>query len=263
MTNPYTHWILSTQDHIATLTLNRAHAMNSLTAETLYELEGISKRVAEDEDIWALVLTSAGEHFSVGVDVGAIGQMVGQDPQAYRAHLGRLQACLDAFESIPQPTIASIRGYCIGGGLLMALCCDFRVADTSAIFYLPEVALGIAVIMGTQRITRVAGIPATKAMVLLAERFSAQQAQTYGLLHDLVAPDVLASRVEQLAHRFRQLPPRTVRVAKRIIDEGASMTLADSQQLEMTLQEELLTSEDFQEGVRAFFEKRPPRFTGH
>lgn len=258
----YTNWHLSIQDHVATLTLNRPQAMNSLTPETLYELEAISKQIAEDRDIWALILTSAGEHFSVGVDVSAIGQMVGQDPQAYRAHLGALQACLDAFEAIPQPTIACIRGYCIGGGLLMALCCDFRIADTTAIFYLPEVALGIAVIMGTQRITRVAGIAATKAMVLLAERFSAQQAQAYGLLHDLVTPEALIPRVEQLANRFRQLPPRTVRIAKRIIDEGAGMTLAESQALEMTLQEDLLTSEDFAEGVRAFFEKRPPRFTG-
>lgn len=192
-----------------------------------------------------------------------IQEMVGQDEQAYRDNLRDLQDCLDTFENLPQPIIAEIRGYCIGGGLLLACCCDFRVADTTASFHLPEVQLGIAVIMGTQRLTRIAGIANTKEMVMMAERFTAEEAKAYGLLHNLVQPEELDQITEDFAIRLSQLPPRTVRIAKQIIDEGATMTLRESQDLEIELQATLLDSPDFAEGVSAFFEKRSASFTGN
>ncbi len=258
----YANWLLKVDDHIATLTLNRTHAMNSLTPDTLHELRAIAHSLRDNDAVWAVILEGAGPHFSVGVDVGAIGQMMGQDPDAYQANLLDLQDCLDQFEALPMPTIAKIRGHCIGGGMLLTLCCDFRLADTTVRFYVPEVRLGIAVVMGTQRITRIAGIGATKAMVLLAEPFGAATADNYGLLHGIAEPADLDSTVNEFAGKFRNLPPRTIRIAKRIIDEGATMTLRDSQNFEAELQSTLLNDADFAEGVAAFFEKRPPQFTG-
>jgi enoyl-CoA hydratase/carnithine racemase len=258
----YQNWVLEIDQPIATLTLNRAEQMNSLTSETLHELRDIAHVLRDNREVWVIILQSAGEHFSVGVDVNQIQVMVGQDEAVYRENLRDMQDCLDTFEALPQPIIAKIKGYCIGGGLILACCCDFRVADETAMFHLPEVQLGIAVIMGTQRLTRIAGIPNTKEMVMLAERFDAEKAHTYGLLHNLVDPEELDEVAEDLAIRFSKLPPRTVSIAKQIIDQGATMPLRESQDLEMTLQAGLLNSPDFKEGVDAFFEKRSAQFTG-
>lgn len=258
----YQNWTLTIDQKIATLTLNRVEKLNALTTETLHELRDIANTIKDSHDVWAIILQSKGDHFSAGVDVSQIQAMVGQDEQAYRDNLRDLQDCLDTFEALPQPIIAKIKGYCIGGALLLACCCDFRVADTSASFHLPEVQLGIAVIMGTQRLTRIAGIANTKEMVMMAERFNAEKAESYGLLHNLVEPEELDEVVEDFAIRLSQLPPRTVQIAKQIIDKGASIPLRDSEDMEIDLQAPLLNSSDFAEGVSAFFEKRSPSFTG-
>ena len=258
----YHNWQLAIDNRIATLTLNRPKALNCLTPDTLHELRDISQMLNENRDVWAVILEAEGDHFSVGVDVKSIRGMVGQNEGAFRRNLRDLQDCLDAFEAIRQPTIGKISGYCIGGGLLLAMTCDFRIADETATFHLPELRLGIAVLMGTQRLTRVAGMANTKAMVLLAERFDAQQAMAYGILNDVVGQGELDDAVQHLAEKFLKLPPRTVSVAKRIIEEGDTLSLRKSQDLEINLQATLLNSPDFEEGVNAFFEKREAQFKG-
>lgn len=258
----YQNWLLSVDDRVATLTLNRPEKLNSLTPDTLHELRDAAHYLGSQPEVWTVVLAGAGQHFSVGVDVNVIGSLRGQAPDDFRDTLLDLQDCLDTFEKLDKPKIARLQGYSLGGGFLLALCCDFRIASAEATFGFPEVKRGIAVVMGTQRITRLVGPAVAREVVLLAENFDAQTALGYGFVNRVVAPDDLDAATDALADKFRRLPPRTVSIARQIIDEGASMTLRESQELEIALQAQLLDSPDFDEGVRSFFEKREPRFRG-
>jgi enoyl-CoA hydratase/carnithine racemase len=258
----YRHWLLSQEAHVANMTLNRPDAMNSLTAEVLYELRDISAYLRSRRDVWAVVVQGQGKHFSAGIDVNVIQERLDHPAQANREFLLGLQQCLDDFEALEKPTIARLSGFCIGGGLILALCCDFRIASQRTIFSLPEVKLGLGVIMGTQRITRVAGVAATKEMILLSQRFNASDALAYGLVNRVVPPDELDGAVAALAEKFRVLPPRTVGIAKRIIDVGHNMSMRESQDLEIEAQMEIWDSPDLREALESHLEQRRPQFTG-
>ncbi|UCC62513.1 MAG: enoyl-CoA hydratase/isomerase family protein [Anaerolineae bacterium] len=258
----YQHWLLTQEGHVATLTLNRPQATNNLTAETLYELRDVTAYLRGRKDVWAVVIQGQGRHFSTGMDVNLIKSRLDQPESANRQFLSRLQRCLDDFEALEKPTIAKLHGFCIGGGLILALCCDFRIASQRTVFSLPEVKLGLGVIMGTQRLTRVVGLAAAKEIILLGERFGARRAQAYGLLHQVVPPDELDAAVAALADKFQKLPPRTVGIAKRIINLGYNLSIGDSQDLEIDAQLELLDSPDLHEAIESYLEKRRPEFTG-
>jgi enoyl-CoA hydratase/carnithine racemase len=258
----YQHWLLTEQAHTATLTLNRPEAQNNLTPETLYELRDVTAYLSTRKRIRAVIVQGEGKSFSIGLDVNLIRDRFDQPEQANRDFLLGLQLCLDEFEALEKPTIAKLHGFCLGGGLILALCCDFRVASQRTVFGLPEVRLGIAVIMGTQRVTRVAGVAATKEMILLGRRFNASAARAYGLVHQVVPPDDLEAAVAALADKFLVLPPRTVGIAKRIIDAGYNMSMRDSQELEIDAQVEVLDGPDAREAMESFLEQRRPRFVG-
>ena len=258
----YQHWLLTQEAHIATLTLNRPEAQNNLTPETLYELRGIAANLRSRKEAWVVVVQGQGRHFSTGIDVNLIKARLDQPETTNREFLHGLQQCLDEFEALEKPTIAKLHGFCIGGGLILALCCDFRIASQRTIFSLPEVRLGIGVIMGTQRLTRVVSSATAKEIILLGGRFTARTAQAYGLLHRVVPPDELDSAVAALAIKFQKLPPRTVGIAKRIIDWGQDLPLRASQDLEIDAQAELFDSPDLREAIESYLEKREPKFTG-
>ena len=258
----YQNWLLTEEGRVATLTLNRPQAMNNLTAETLYELRDVTTYLRTKKDVWVVVVQGQGRHFSTGMDVRLFKERLDASEKANREFLLSLQRCLDDFESLEKPTVAKLHGFCIGGGLILALCCDFRVASRRTVFSLPEVRLGLGVIMGTQRITRLVGVAVTKELILLGKRFNAQAAQAYGLLHRVVSPDELDATVAALAVKFSRLPPRAVGIAKRIIDAGHNLSVRESQDLEIDAQAELLDSPDLREAVESFLENRRPTFIG-
>jgi enoyl-CoA hydratase len=250
------------EGHVATLTLNRSEASNNLTAETFYELRHITARLRERESVWVVIVQGRGRHFSTGIDVNMVKERLDMPEDANRRFLLGLQECLDDFEALEKPTIAKLHGFCIGGGLILALCCDLRIASQRAVFILPEVRLGLAVIMGTHRVTRVAGVAAAKEMILLGERFNAATAQRYGLVHQVVPPAELDGAVAALAGKLCRLPPRTVGIAKRIINRGQDLSPREGQDLEIDAQAELFDSADLREAVASFLAGREPRFSG-
>lgn len=258
----YQHWELEFEDHIATLTLNRPADSNSLLPQTLHELADITEEVGANKDVWVVILQGQGVHFSIGIDVDVIRQMPDLDEVSFRQELGALQRDMDAFEALEVPTIAKLNGFCLGGGLIMALCCDFRIASERTIFGFPEVKRGIPVLMGTHRLTRVIGPATAKEMILLAELIKADQALSLGLIHEVVPQDELNNKTAALADKFLKLPPRTVRATKRIFHEGRSLSLKESQALEIETQVELMDSSDMREALQSFFDKRPPEYTG-
>ncbi|MEO1652785.1 MAG: enoyl-CoA hydratase/isomerase family protein [Bacteroidota bacterium] len=261
MAKKYQHWILEIKDKIAHLILNRPEMKNRLDDTTLSELQEITQVLRDDPEVWVVILKSNGDTFSAGVDVNLIGRLVGQDEQVFKDNLKALQVVLDEFEALEKPTIAAMQGAAIGGGVILALCCDFRIAADNVLFGFPEVKRSIGVIMGTQRITRTIGISHTKELVLLGNNINGEKALWMGLINDLVPLNKLEEQAQKLAEQFLALPPLAVGLSKKIIQEGQFMERA-GQDLEMEAQSKLLQTEDFKEAIASFFEKRKPLFKG-
>ena len=261
MNNHFEHWIIEIKNHIAYLTLNRPDKKNRIDQLTLMELGDITQLLRNDSEVWVVVLQANGDCFSAGVDVSLIGSMIGQKTEVYRENLKTLQGFLDDFEALEKPTIAALQGPVIGGGMILALCCDFRIAAQNVVFELPEVKRSIGVIMGTQRITRTIGITPTKEMVMLGAKVPAERALQIGLVNKVVPRDQLVAQSVAFAEQFLELPPLAVGVCKKIINEGQFLDRS-GQDLEIEAQAKLLATHDFQEAIASFFEKRKPVFKG-
>ncbi|MEM6629918.1 MAG: enoyl-CoA hydratase/isomerase family protein [Bacteroidota bacterium] len=257
----YAHWLLEIKDHIAYLTLNRPSQKNRIDTITLTELGDITQVLETDPEVWVVILQAKGDVFSAGVDVSLIGSMMGQDLASYRSSLRNAQAFLDAFEALEKPTIAALQGYVVGGGMILSLCCDFRIAAENVVFQLPEVKRSIGVIMGTQRITRTIGVSRTKEMVMLGKPVHADLALQMGLVNQLVPYAQLSEQTHNFARQFLELPPLAVGLCKKIINEGQFLERA-GQDLEIEAQAALLKTDDFKEAISSFFEKRKPNFLG-
>jgi E-phenylitaconyl-CoA hydratase len=250
---------------IGLITINRPEAMNAIDPETTEELSKAWLDFREDPDLWVGILTGAGDKaFSAGADLKKLIPFLAKlSPIARREReekfpgLGGITRGLNIWK----PIIAAINGFCLAGGLEMALACDLRVAADHATFGLLEVSRGIIPgAGGTQRLPRM--IPMAKAMemILLAQRIDAQEALRLGLVNRVVPlPEVLPTAMK-MAEAILQNGPLAVRAAKEAVLRGLSMTLDEGLRLECVLQSYLLTTEDAIEGPRAFAEKRKPQY---
>jgi enoyl-CoA hydratase/carnithine racemase len=256
------HWLFSVSGGVATLSLNRPEHGNNINLECLEELRQLSRQIQEDAAIRVVILRSEGRHTSIGMDVSVIGQMAGQQYKPYAEHLGAGQRCIDAFEAISRPIIAEIKGFCIGAGIILAACADFRISTDRAIFALPEVKRSIGVIMGLHRVTRIVGVSAVKRMAMLGENFSARQMLEWGFLTEMVPEEKLATASTNLVRKILSLPPLAVTLNKRIADFSYADFLRQSQEFELRGQYALNQTADFREAIEAFAEKRTPRYQG-
>jgi enoyl-CoA hydratase/carnithine racemase len=203
---------------VAILTLNRPEKLNALSGALEQDLA-----LALDEDgtrsSRAIVLEGAGRAFSAGADVG---EMSGQTPGDILAYYATTGEVYERVARLAQPTIAAIHGYCLGGGLELSLACDLRVADDTAVFGLPEVAIGIVPSSGgLHRLVRAVGPARAKELILMRERFSAQEALAFGVVTEVVSAGGATARALEMAAAVAALPPLAVEVAKRAIDAAA------------------------------------------
>jgi E-phenylitaconyl-CoA hydratase len=253
---------IKVEDHVATLTLNRPEAMNSIDPEMRAELRAAWTRIKEDDDIRVAVLTGAGEKaFCTGSDLKKT-----MPPKESFAELtfGRPYSdhLLEGLDT-DKPLICAVNGYAMGGGMEMALACDIRIASTNAVFALSEVRIGsIPGAGGTQRLPRAIGASNAMLMLLTGDRVDAEHAMRIGLVSKVVPSAELLPAAHEIARRIAQNAPLSVRAIKRLVYDGLDMPLPTALDNERYVFGLLRDTEDRIEGRRAFQEKRPPVYKG-
>jgi enoyl-CoA hydratase/carnithine racemase len=241
------------EGHVRVLVLNRPDKLNALTPEGLELLRGHLDEYRTDAGARALVITGTGRAFSTGLDLSRAAELLGDRPT-----LSSILA-----QGVFKPTIAAINGYAVGGGCEIALACDIRIAADDATLGLPEVKRGlIPGAGGTQRLVRL--VPRGEAMKLLftGEFISAQEAYRIGLVQQVVAKDSLRVAAVEMAGKIADNGPLAVRAIKEVISSGADLPLSTAMIREQEYALRARQTEDAQEGIKAFAEKRKPNFRG-
>ena len=253
--------LLGVEGHIAILTLNRPEAMNAMGHDLARDLEAALDRLEAAHEVRAVVATGAGDRaFSVGGDIKERGAMSLDERWEHALRLGR---CFHRLEALPVPVIAAINGFCFGGGMEMAVACDLRIASERAEVGLLEVKLGVFPgAGGPARLTRLVGKGRAKLVLYTGRRFPAAEGLAMGLVERVVPQDRLMEEARALAAEIAANGPLAVRALKRLVDTCYEADIAASQELARALRRPLDHTADMLEGVRAFEEKRPPRFQG-
>ncbi len=245
------------KDHIVTITFDRIEALNSFDLEMIQAFNRALVDFRDDPEARVLIITGAGERaFSTGIDIKAL-------LPAIRSRTLVLPPSIMRGLEIWKPIIAAVNGMALGGGLEVALACDIRIASNNATFGTPEVSLGVIPSGGgTQRLGRL--VPRAKAaeLLLMGTPIDANEAYRIGLVNKVVPFPQLMPTAQEWATRIATNGPLAVRAAKEAMVRGLNMTLEEGLRVEETLTESLLMSEDFQEGIKAFGEKRKPVYKG-
>ncbi len=249
------------QGQIALITINRPEQRNALNFEAFGLLAKAWLDFRDDPELWVAVITGAGDKaFCAGADLKERNSL--SDGQ-WRSQHEVFERMFRAVRDCPIPVIAAVNGAAYAGGLELVLHCDFAYASKTATFALTEVSLGIMPGGGgTQTLPRVIGERRAKELILAARPFSAEEAHAWGLVNKLCEPGKLVQEALGAAERIASLAPLAVRQAKHAIRSGLQMDLPSAMELEVEAYNRLVGTEDRREGLRAFGEKRKPKFKG-
>ena len=244
---------------VATILLQRP-PMNALCLQMQREIKEAAEDIAGRADVGAVILYGGPKVFAAGADIKEMSGMQYQD--MLRASVG-LQDAFTAVARIPQPTIAAVTGYALGGGCELALCCDMRIAADDAKLGQPEILLGIIPgAGGTQRLPRLVGVSRAKELVFTGRQVGAEEALAIGLVNSVVPSDEVYAAARTLAERLARGPALALRAAKEAIDHGLDTDLATGLDIERVRFAALFATDDQSLGMAAFVEKRPAEFTG-
>jgi enoyl-CoA hydratase/carnithine racemase len=241
------------------ITLNRPDVMNAMNTALFTELRAAVRELSANAAVRVLVLTGAGTRaFSVG---GDLKERNGMSDETWRAQHQLIEEAFLAVKDFPVPVVAAVEGHAHGGGLELALMCDFIIASETSVFSLPEVKRGILPGGGgVQNLVRAAGMRRAKQLLYTGASFTAQQALQWGMVNELTEPGRALEQALQIARQIVQAAPMSVRYVKLAASRGGEVDFHTGYMLDLAAYNVLVSSQDRLEGVQAFNERRPPRW---
>jgi len=251
---------LDRQGRVAIITINRPDKRNALNIKTREEGAALLDQLREDDSVGVVVFTGAGDKaFVAGADIG---EFAGRTAITQREVMTS-RSLFTAIDTFPKPVIAMINGYCLGGGCELALACDIRIASENASFGQPEINLGIIPGGGgTQRLPRLVGEGKAMEMILTGEIIDARTAFTIGLVNHVVPADQLQAKTLEMANRIAEKSPIALQLAKEAVKLASKSNLDEGLRREVDLFALCFSTEDKNEGVSAFLEKRKAVWKG-
>jgi enoyl-CoA hydratase len=241
--------------HVATLWLEGGALGEAFWAELPVAMAQVG------QDARAVVLAARGRHFAAGIDLGLLGQLQ-DDPMPF---IERLQRAIDTVADCPVPVIAAVHGACIGAGVDLIAACDVRLAAADAVFSVRETRMAMVADLGSlQRLPRIVAAGHLAELAYTGKDIDAERARAIGLVNDVFPdPDATVAAARALAADIATNAPRAVRGTKEVLRQSYDLSVPDGLALAARTNAALLGSDDLREAVQAFFEKRPPNFTGH
>ena len=251
--------LIEEKESITTITINREKFLNALNLDTIEEFNSVLDDLRYSDSTRVLIITGKGEKaFIAGADIS---MFIGKSAVTIRTPILKLQEMLNKIEDLPFPVIAKINGYCLGGGLELAMACDIRIASSNAVLGQPEIKLGlIPGAGGTQRLSRLVGKGIAKELIFTGDNMDAQRAYEINLINKVVPLEKLDETVWNLASRLSQGASFAINMAKEAINRGMEMSLLDGIRTEAELFSLCFSHEDCAEGVDAFLNKRKSNF---
>jgi enoyl-CoA hydratase/carnithine racemase len=248
-------------DAACVITLNRPDKRNAVSVEMMQAIAAAAQAAEREEEVAAVIITGGPAFFSAGADLNEA-LAVKRSPQAL-AYFGEWHRLTAALEGLAKPVIAAIEGFCITGGLELALACDLRIAGAGASFAITSARIGtVAGAGGTQRLPRIVGIAKALEILFAAEPIDAAEAHRIGLINQLVPTGGALARAKEVARLYKERGPLSLALAKQAVYRGMQMDLASAIQFETMLVTAIYGTDDKNEGISAFLEKRRPVFRG-
>jgi enoyl-CoA hydratase/carnithine racemase len=251
---------LHTDAEIGVVTLNRPEALNAISGSVADQLAAAFREVGSRPDIWVMLLRAEGDKaFCVGADLKERSTFTLED---FYSNRKQVRGMFHALRSVPQPTIAAVFGFALGGGFELALSCDLIVAAKGTMLGLPEARVGlIPAGGGTQLLTHKVGMARSKELIFTGRRFSAEEGREMGLIARLASPEKLDSEAVALARAVLRCSPVAIREAKRAIEAAAGASIEEGENIEHGAWERVIATEDRAEGIAAFNDKRAPEWS--
>ena len=243
---------------VAIVTMNRPKALNALNNQTLTELDNIFSLLAKTPEVLGVIITGEGKGFVAGADI--------KQMQDYGAEQGRdyadfAQSVFNKIEALEKPVIAAVNGYALGGGCELSMSCDIRIASEKAVFGQPEAKLGLMPCFGgSQRLPRLVGTGIAKELIYTCRQVKADEAKAIGLVNKVVPAESLMDEAKAMMAQIVVMAPIAIRYSKVAINRGMNMDLNNALELEKDVSALCFATEDKNEGVNAFIEKRTPEF---